>query len=107
MIKIMAKVQATAYAKKDAVKIFLFGLLALFLISFAAMTSYFSYDEVGALAPRLKIERGFSSTNFLALYTAYSISAILFSAMGGVLADRLGVRKAGIIFASLLPSELF
>lgn len=95
----MAK--ASVEMKKDMKKAFLFGLIALFLISFAAMTSYFSYDEIGALAPRLKTERGFSSTNFLALYTAYSISAILFSVMGGVLADKLGVRKAAIIFSSL------
>jgi nitrate/nitrite transporter NarK len=93
--------QTSMEMKKDARRAFFFGLLALFLISFAAMSSYFSYDEIGALAPRLRNEMGFSSTNFLALYTAYSISAVLFSVMGGVLADKLGVRKAAILFASM------
>ena len=95
----MAK--ASVEMKKDMRKAFFFGLLALFLISFAAMTSYFSYDEIGALGPRLISERNFDHTKLNALYTAYSISAVLFCVLGGVLADKLGVRKAAILFASM------
>jgi len=88
--------------RDDYRKAFMFGILALFLISFAAMGSYFSYDEIGALFPRLKSELGFSSTHNLAFYAAYSISAILLVVLGGILADKLGVKKAALLFATLI-----
>jgi len=74
---------------------------ALFLISLAAMASYFAYDCVGPLTPLLKSELNLSATGVYWLYSIYSIPVIIFVVLGGLLADKLGVRKAAILFAVL------
>ncbi len=87
--------------KASLVKAYVFGYLALFMISLAAMASYFAYDCIGPLTPLLKAELNFSLTQVYWLYSIYSIPVILFVVLGGVLADKLGVRKAAIVFAAL------
>ncbi|HDP99820.1 MAG TPA: MFS transporter [bacterium] len=81
--------------------IYLLAYLALVFISIAAMASYFAYDCIGPLTPLLKQELGLSSTQVYMLYSIYSIPVILFVVIGGVLADKLGVRKAAILFTAL------
>jgi len=75
--------------------------MALVLISVAAMASYFAYDCIGPLTPLLKEKLGLSTTQVYWLYSIYSIPVILFVVLGGVLADKLGVKKAAILFSAL------
>ena len=81
--------------------IYLFAYLALVFISVAAMASYFAYDCIGPLTPLLKEKLQLSSTQVYMLYSIYSIPVILFVVLGGILADKLGVRKAAILFTAL------
>lgn len=83
------------------VKAYALGYLALFLISLAAMASYFAYDCIGPLTPLLKAKLDLSATQVYWLYSIYSIPVILFVVLAGILADKLGVKKASITFAAL------
>ena len=87
--------------KKISLKAYAIGYLALFLISLAAMASYFAYDCIGPLTPLLKDKLGFSATQVYWLYSIYSIPVIIFVVLGGVLADKLGVKKASILFTAV------
>jgi len=87
--------------KKISLKAYSIGYLALFLISLAAMASYFAYDCIGPLTPLLKEKLGFSATQVYWLYSIYSIPVIIFVVLGGVLADKLGVKKASILFTAV------
>lgn len=88
-------------------KAYVFAFIALVLISFTSMASYFAYDEIGALQPRLESEMDFSATKVLALYSAYSIAVIFFVVIGGVLVDILGVTKSAIIWSFLIAVGTF
>lgn len=81
--------------------IYILAYLSLVLISVAAMASYFAYDCIGPLTPLLKEKMNLSTTQVYWLYSIYSIPVILFVVLGGVLADKLGVKKAAILFSGL------
>ena len=77
---------------------------ALFLISLAAMASYFAYDCVGPLTPLLKEQLNLNATQVYWLYSIYSVPVIIFVVLGGLLADKLGVRKSAILFTALFAA---
>lgn len=74
----------------------------LLFISSLTFGSYFAYDIIGAIAPSL-IE-GLKATRATvgAFNTMYSVAAILVVLFAGILIDRLGTRKASIIFSVLV-----
>jgi len=80
---------------------YILGYSALFLISLAAMASYFAYDCIGPLTPLLKEKLKLSTIQVYWLYSIYSVPVIIFVVLGGVLADKLGVKKASILFTAL------
>lgn len=90
-----------APARPPGAYIYFLAYLALVLVSVAAMASYFAYDCVGPLTPLLQEEMGLSATQVYWLYSIYSVPVIVFVVLGGVLADRLGVRRAAILFTAL------
>jgi len=81
-------------------KAYALSYFALFLISLAAMASYFAYDCIGPLTPLLKEKLNLSATQVYWLYSIYSVPVIIFVVFGGLLADKLGVKKASIVFAA-------
>ncbi|HEX9933925.1 MAG TPA: MFS transporter, partial [bacterium] len=81
-------------------KLYRFTILA--FISLLTFGSYFAYDIIGALAPRLVQELGAGRETVGTLYTMYSIAAILSVLIGGILIDRLGTRRASLIFSTLV-----
>lgn len=90
------------YSRKQA---YLFAFAALLLVSFTAATSYLAYDIIAPIARTIKLPvdqggMGISETQVNFLYSVYSIPVILFVVFGGLLTDKLGVRRAGIIFAA-------
>ncbi len=74
----------------------------LIFVSLLSFGSYFAYDVIGAVAPRLIEELGASRTTLGSMYTVYSIAAIISVLIGGFMIDRLGTRKASMIFSILL-----
>ena len=79
----------------------LFRFTILAFVAFLPFGSYFAYDVVGAIAPTLTEELGTRGT-IGASYTMYSIAAILTVLIGGILIDRLGTRKASLLFSLLV-----
>ncbi len=74
----------------------------LLFIASLSFGSYFAYDIIGAIAPSLITELKASRATVGTMNTMYSIAAILVVLFGGMLIDRLGTRKASIIFSALV-----
>ncbi|MGA3370698.1 MAG: MFS transporter [Terracidiphilus sp.] len=74
----------------------------LMFISLLLLGSYFAYDSIGALAPTLIDALHLDRTTIGNLYTAYSVAAILIVFFGGMLYDKLGPRRASLLFSSLV-----
>jgi len=74
----------------------------LLFISSLSFGSYFAYDIIGAIAPSLIDELKAARATVGTMNTMYSVAAILVVLFGGMLIDRLGTRKASIIFSVLV-----
>lgn len=75
------------------------------LLVFAALLtfgSYFAYDSIGAIENVLIPALGLGSGAIGGLYSAYSLAAIVIVFFGGVLTDKLGVRRASLLFSGLV-----
>lgn len=64
--------------------------------------SYFAYDSIGAIENALMKLLGVGADKIGASYTMYSLAAIPTVLVGGMLIDRLGVRKASLLFSALV-----
>jgi len=74
----------------------------LFFVSMLTFGSYFAYDIIGAIAPRLVEELGAARSTVGAFYMIYSVAAIISVLIGGFLIDFLGTRKASLLFSILV-----
>jgi MFS family permease len=74
----------------------------LLFISSLTFGSYFAYDIIGAIAPSLVEGLHAGRKTVGAFNTMYSIAAILVLLFAGMLIDRLGTRKASLIFSVLV-----
>ncbi|MDR3775207.1 MAG: MFS transporter [Terracidiphilus sp.] len=74
----------------------------LMFISLLVLGSYFAYDSIGALAPTLIDALHLDRSAIGNLYTAYSVAAILIVFFGGMLYDKLGPRRASMLFCTLV-----
>lgn len=80
----------------------LYRFTILIFVASLSFGSYFAYDIVGAIAPTLIEELSAARGTLGTFYTMYHIAAILFVLIGGFLIDRLGARKASILFSLLV-----
>ncbi len=74
----------------------------LIFISLLVLGSYFAYDSIGALENTLMAELNLTRSTIGSLYTAYSVAAIAIVFFGGMLYDKLGPRKASLLFSVLV-----
>lgn len=74
----------------------------LVFVSMLTFGSYFAYDSIGAIENILIQALGISTGTIGLLYSAYSIAAIAIVFFGGVITDRLGTRRASLLFSSLV-----
>ena len=79
----------------------LYRWLVLIFVSLAMFGSYYAYDALSPLADVLKQQLGFSDTNIGFLQFMYSFPNIFTVVIGGFIIDRLGLRKALMLFALL------
>ncbi|NUQ81225.1 MAG: MFS transporter [Bacteroidetes bacterium] len=79
-----------------------YRFIGLIFISAITFGSYFAYDIIGAIAPRLIEEMGADRSTVGFFYTAYSISAIIAVLISGFVIDYLGTRKASLIFSAIV-----
>jgi MFS family permease len=78
-----------------------FRWAVLVLISLAMFGNYYVYDSISPLADVLKAQLGFSDANIGLLNAIYSFPNILMVLVGGILIDRIGTRKATLLFGVL------
>jgi MFS family permease len=79
-----------------------FRYTLLVLAALLPFGSYFAYDSIGALAPTLIKELNLGRSFIGNLYTAYSFAAVAIVFFGGVLTDKLGTRRASLLFCTLV-----
>jgi len=80
----------------------------LIFISVAMGGNYYIYDSINPLERIFIDHLGFSATQFGWLNASYSVAAVLTLLIGGIIIDRLGIRKAlvGFAFLCLLGAAL-
>jgi MFS family permease len=81
-------------------KLYRFTVLA--FVASLCFGSYFAYDIVGSIAPTLVKDLHASRGTVGTFFTAYSGAAILAVLIAGMLIDRLGTRKASLLFSTLV-----
>jgi MFS family permease len=81
-----------------------YRIAILALVSFMIFGSYFAYDSVAAietsLIDALKADRAAIGT----MYSAYSFAAIVAVLVGGFLIDKIGTRRASLLFSAVLTA---
>ncbi len=80
----------------------LYRFTLLLFVSMLTFGSYFAYDSIGAIENILIPALGISTGTIGSLYSAYSIAAIAIVFFGGVITDRLGTRRASLLFSLLV-----
>src|SRR5450755_141995 len=81
-------------------KLYRFTILA--FAALMAFGSYFAYDSVGAIETTLIQVFHTDRAAIGIMYTMYSVAAVLAVLAGGFLIDRVGVRRASLIFSSFV-----
>jgi MFS family permease len=80
----------------------LYRYMLLLFVSMLTFGSYFAYDSIGAIENILIQALGISTGTIGSLYSAYSIAAIAIVFFGGVITDRLGTRRASLLFSCMV-----
>jgi len=73
----------------------------LFFISMAMFGNYYVFDSISPLADMLKSQLNFSDSDIGLLNAIYSFPNIIMVLIGGMIIDRIGARKASLLFAML------
>jgi MFS family permease len=79
-----------------------FRFVVLFFASLLTYGSYFAYDSVGAIPDQLMKKWGVDQASIGALYSVYSLAAIVTLLLGGMMIDRFGTRRASLVFSTLV-----
>ncbi len=73
----------------------------LVVISLAMFGNYYVYDAVSPIADLLKAQLGFSDRNIGTLNAIYSLPNVIMVLIGGIVIDRIGVKRATMLFGVL------
>jgi MFS family permease len=73
----------------------------LVVISLAMFGNYYVYDAVSPIADLLKAQLGFSDSQIGLLNAIYSVPNVVMVLIGGIVIDRIGVKKATMAFGVL------
>jgi MFS family permease len=92
--------EQTATLKKEPPA--LMRWIVLIFISLAMFGNYYIYDSISPLAVALKEQLHFSDSDLGLLQGIYSFPNIIMVLIGGLIIDRIGTKKASLIFAFLV-----
>jgi len=73
----------------------------LIFVSLAMFGNYYVYDAVSPIADLLKTQLGFSDKNIGTLNAIYSLPNVFMVLIGGIVIDRVGVKRATLLFGVL------
>ncbi len=76
----------------------------LVLVAFVQAANYYFYDAISPLKRTLETEFGFSSSDFGLFVSFYSVpnTFLLMAILGGIILDRLGIRRTGTMFVGMM-----
>jgi len=74
----------------------------LVFVGFMIYGSYFAYDAVGAIENSLMETLNIGQERIGDLYSVYSLGPIFFLFLAGYVIDRIGTRRASLLFAALI-----
>jgi len=80
----------------------LYRFVLLFVVAMLIYGSYFAFDSIGAIAPELIKSLGVDRSTIGNMYSMYSLAAIVVVFIGGLVADRLGMRFASLLFNAMV-----
>src|SRR5258707_7236494 len=75
--------------------------MVLVVIALAMFGNYYVYDCIAPIADLLAKQLGFSDSNIGLLQAIYSIPNVIMVLIGGYVVDRIGTRKALLIFGTI------
>src|SRR6267143_5946925 len=75
--------------------------MVLVFVSLAMFGNYYVYDCISPIADLLAKQLGFSYSNIGLLQAIYSIPNVIMVLIGGYVVDRIGTRKALLIFGTI------
>jgi MFS family permease len=78
-----------------------FRWLVLIFLALTMFGNYYVYDCIAPIADLLTKQLGFSDSNIGLLQAIYSIPNVIMVLIGGYIVDRIGTRKALLIFGTL------
>ncbi|MEZ5149481.1 MAG: MFS transporter, partial [Bacteroidales bacterium] len=83
--------------------------LVLFLIAFVQAANYYFYDVFSPLKRHLEESFHFTNTDFGLFISVYSVPNVflLMCIWGGIILDRLGIRRTGFLFVILMTGGAF
>ncbi len=76
--------------------------MALIFVSLAMFGNYYIYDSINPLERILLDQLNFSASMFGWLNASYSVAAVATLLFGGILIDRIGIRKSLLLFSGLI-----
>jgi MFS family permease len=79
----------------------LFRWVVLVVISLAMFGNYYVYDAISPIADLLRDQLGFSDSRIGTLNAIYSFPNIIMVLVGGIIIDRIGVKKGTLLFGAL------
>jgi len=75
--------------------------LVLVMIGLVVFGVYYAYDSVVPIADYIISEMGVTRAQYGLLFSYYSLPNLLMVLLGGILLDRVGIRKSGILFVTM------
>jgi len=90
--------------KKDASR-FRWPVLA--LLGFIVFGTYYAYDAVSPIADYIIKGMGITRAQYGLLFSYYSLPNFIMVLLGGILLDKIGIRKAGTLYAALCAIGVF
>jgi MFS family permease len=79
----------------------LYRWIVLVFLSLTMFGNYYLYDSIAPVADLLKSQLGYSDQMIGRLYSMYSYAAAFLLLIGGIIIDRIGTKKAVILFGTL------
>jgi len=73
----------------------------LFLMGLTVFGCFYAYDSPVPIANFIIRDLGITKAQYGLLFSAYSLPNLIVVFLGGILVDKIGIRKAGILFASI------
>jgi MFS family permease len=80
----------------------IFAYVSLFVISLAAMTSYFSTDLIRPIVTEFKESMGYTTAQVNLLSSIYSLPPVIFLFFSGIITDKIGIRKSSLLLIGLI-----